>query len=541
MRKVVSIFVILIYIFSTNLYSHEYEPYDDRLLVVFKDEVDRSIIENLNGKIVSEFENIPMLSVIIPSSRTKYLMNNSAIEAIEYDNIVEIKGQVIDWGIERINANRAWNLGYTGKGVKIAIIDTGVDKNHEDIKILGGASFVDYTSSYNDDNGHGTHIAGIIGAKNNDFGVVGVAPDSEIYAVKALNSDGIGYISHIIAGIDWAITNKMDIINLSLGSNTHSLALKSAVDRAYDNGILVVAAAGNERVITYPAMYDSVIAVSAIDSLNNIASFSAIGREIEVSAPGVSILSTHLNNKYKKLSGTSMASGYVTGNIALLIEANRNSSHKEIRSLLTNNAIDLGLAGRDEMYGYGLVQFPYLVMNINKFMDIGGHWAKDDILWTSDKGLMIGTTNKTFSPNEPLTRAQAATIFVRALNLENSRVETSYFNDIGNHWAKNSIEIAYSNGLMVGMGEGIFSPNTLVTREQMAVILERILNHEKIEHKNITFKDIDKNRWSYTSIIRMANLGIFAGYQDGTFRPIEALTRAQMAALMRRIYRYIEN
>ncbi|WP_235426967.1 S8 family peptidase [Cohnella kolymensis] len=244
-------------------------------------------------------------------------------------------------------------------------MDTGIAP-HEDLSVTGGASFVSYTASYADDNGHGTHVAGIIGARNNTIGVVGIAPDSSIYAVKALDYDGSGYLSDIIAGIDWSITNRMDLINLSLGSPQDSLTLHQVVDKAYSNGILVVAAAGNNGTangsgdtLEYPARYESAIAVAAIDSTNQRGYFSATGSKVEVAAPGVNVTSTYLNNSYATMSGTSMATPYVTGNLALIKQANPTLSYTALRSKLDQTVVDLGAAGRDTWYGYGLIQAPY--------------------------------------------------------------------------------------------------------------------------------------------------------------------------------------
>lgn len=152
---------------------------------------------------------------------------------------------------------------------------------------------------------------------------MGVAPNVSLYALKALSNTGSGYISDIIAGIDWSITNKMDIINMSFGSSSSSKALEKAVNTAYNNGLLIVAAAGNTRTlsgktdtINYPAKYNqSVIAVSAIDNNDQRPYWSSTGKEVEVSAPGVNILSTYLNGQIVAMSGTSSAAPFVTGNL----------------------------------------------------------------------------------------------------------------------------------------------------------------------------------------------------------------------------------
>jgi minor extracellular protease Epr len=336
---------------------------NERVVILFKDNIDKDAVLEVKGKINREFNHVPALAVTIPANAIRGLQNNPNILLIENDEVVTVK-QIQDWGISRIEAPKAWECGLTGKGVRIAVVDTGI-AIHEDLNIADGASFTSYTSSFYDDNGHGTHVAGIIGSTNNNFGTVGIAHQSSIFAVKVLDSKGNGYLSDIIAGIDWSITNKMDIINLSLGSTNHSSTLKKVVDKAYNQGILVVAAAGNNGTpdglgdtVNYPARYDSVIAVSATDVNDKRALFSATGSTVEVSAPGVSILSTYLGNKYTQMNGTSMAAPYVAGNLALLKQAYPNLKNTELRVLLQGNIVDLGVEGKDSWFGYGLISTP---------------------------------------------------------------------------------------------------------------------------------------------------------------------------------------
>lgn len=337
---------------------------NERVIVVFRGKADKNLVGQAKGIIKREYKNANALSVSVPSIAIKALKNNPNVIAVEPDVVIKAKSQTLDWGVNRIEAPTAWASSFTGKGVKIGIVDSGI-ATHEDLSIAGGVSFTSYTTSYLDDNGHGTHIAGIIGAKNNGYGTVGVANEASLYAVKVLGKDGSGYLSEIIAGIDWCITNKMDIINLSLGSSTSSYALQQVVDKAYSQGILVVAAAGNDGTTTgsldtvnYPAKYDSVIAVSATDSRDARASFSSTGSKIEVAAPGVNILSTYLNNQYVSISGTSMAAPYVAGNLALLKQANPTLTASQLRMKLRENAVDLGAIGRDNWFGYGLIKAP---------------------------------------------------------------------------------------------------------------------------------------------------------------------------------------
>ncbi|WP_227521954.1 S8 family serine peptidase [Bacillus solitudinis] len=369
MRNVFFIFIVFTLLFTAlpvSFVGAAAPTADERVIILFKNKVDKNIISKANGKIHREYKHVPAVTVSIPAVAMKGLQKNPTIAVIEPDSVVNVT-QTQDWGITQTQAPTAWESGFTGKGVNIAVVDTGIAP-HEDLVISGGASFTAYTTSYSDDNGHGTHAAGIIGARNNNFGTVGIAPEVNLYAVKALDSNGSGYLSDVIAGIDWSITNKMDIINLSLGSTSHSSTLQQVVDKAYNQGILVVAAAGNngtieglEDTVNYPARYASAIAVAATDSSNNRASFSATGNTVEVAAPGVGIVSTYLGNRYVQMSGTSMATPYTAGNLALLKQANPTLTHAELRLKLQENLIDLGDSGKDNWFGHGLIQAPKLV------------------------------------------------------------------------------------------------------------------------------------------------------------------------------------
>ncbi|WP_409303839.1 S8 family peptidase [Peribacillus sp. SCS-155] len=343
----------------------------ERVIVVFKDKTDQNAIKKANAKVKKQFKHIKALTINASQTSIKQLRKDPDVLSIEKDIRVQVKSQYMDWGTHKIQAASAWKTSLTGKGVKVSVIDTGI-ANHPDLALSGGTSVVSYTSSYADDNGHGTHVAGIIGAKNNTIGTVGVAPDASLYAVKALDGRGSGYLSDIIAGIDWSIQNKMDIINLSLGIPTPSYALADAVDRAYNQGILVVAAAGNDGTadgsgdtVDYPAKFPSAIAVSATDEYNNRGIFSSSGDSIEVAAPGVNIVSTFLNGSYARASGTSMAAPFAAGALALLKEANPAATNIAIREKLKNYALDLGTPGRDSLFGYGLVQAHIAVQAIN--------------------------------------------------------------------------------------------------------------------------------------------------------------------------------
>ncbi|MGF7535254.1 S8 family serine peptidase [Bacillus mexicanus] len=349
---------------------------EERVLITYKNtttEYAKDKIES-KGEVKHTYENINAVSLEAPSSSINELKNNPNISSIEKDTILStaeyysLPQQTITYGPKLLNTVNDWNNGLTGEDVRVAIIDSGI-ANHSDLIIAGGKSFVDYTTSYSDDNGHGTHVAGIVSAENNSIGIVGTAPDSKVFALKVLDSEGDGYLSSIVAAIDWSIENKMDIINLSLGTDENSPVLETAIQKAYNSGVLVVAAAGNEASsVLYPAAYDNAIAVSAVDQNKNLASFSNRGPEVEVSAPGVDIISLFPGIRYKNMSGTSMATPFVTGVLALWKQEYPNATVSELRSKLDQNVIDLGTAGRDSYFGYGLVQAPPIKVSTPKYI-----------------------------------------------------------------------------------------------------------------------------------------------------------------------------
>lgn len=272
----------------------------------------------------------------------------------------------VPWGVSKIGAVDSWNL-TKGAGLEVAVIDTGVDLDHPDLlnNLRPGYNVIDPGRKPEDDNGHGTHVAGIIAADDNKRGIVGVAPDAALYPVKALDRRGAGYLSDIIEGIDWAIGQDVDAINLSIGTTVDVQSFHDAVKRAFDAGIVVVAAAGNDGgAVNYPAAYPEAIAIAATDSNNNIPYWSSWGPELDMAAPGVSIYSTYKGGGYTTMSGTSMATPHTAG-AALLLKSRPEfcdtnfdliCDPAEIKNRLEQTALDLGPTGFDPDSGWGLVQ-----------------------------------------------------------------------------------------------------------------------------------------------------------------------------------------
>lgn len=281
--------------------------------------------------------------------------------------IVQLNHETIDYGVKLINAIKEWNT-TCGEGINVAVLDTGIDYRHEDLKIniKGGINFTSSNrSDYMDRAGHGTFCAGVIGAAANGFGIIGVAPRVNIYAVKVLNDKQQGTLNWLLSGIDWCIHNHMDIINMSLGFDKDYPKLHDTVVRAYNDNIVMVAAVGNNKLnpdAEFPARYEEVIGVTAIDSKKHTAKFNTMGSKVEVAAPGVNITSTYLNNQYAQGSGTSFATPHVVGAIALIQSSfkkknGRKMTNEELRNFLHEHCEDLGIKGRDRIYGLGLFKF----------------------------------------------------------------------------------------------------------------------------------------------------------------------------------------
>lgn len=264
------------------------------------------------------------------------------------------------WNLPMIDMERSWDLSQGSNKVIIAVVDTGIDLDHPEFagKLTKGYNVIEDTDNPMDDNGHGTHVAGIIAARaNNGDGIAGITWNSRLMPIKAIGADGSGTAFDIAQGIRWATDNGADVINLSVGNYTSSAALRDACRYAYQKNVVLVAATGNDATDQpgYPAAYKEVFGVSAIDHNRERADFSNYGDYVDVVAPGVDIPSTYIYSDYAALSGTSMACPHVTAFAALIRSVNPRLSADEVMTLMRKTAIDLGTQGKDKLYGYGMI------------------------------------------------------------------------------------------------------------------------------------------------------------------------------------------
>ncbi len=329
------------------------------------------LVRNLGGVVRHSYDLLPAVAVELPRGALAALRAAPGVAMVEEDQIVRLVDTELDnsWGVKHIGAGEVHPVN-SGEGIKVAILDTGIDYGHPDLddNYAGGYDFVNADPYPLDDHYHGTLVAGAVAAEDNDSGVVGVAPAAELYALKVLDDEGSGWSSDIIAALNWAVNNGMDVANMSFGGPDYSWSLETAVANAYQAGVLLVAAAGNEGTcggsgdnVAYPARFDEVIAVGATDSDDLRPCFSSTGPAVELAAPGVSVRTTYLGGGYVWANGTSLASPHVAGAAALVLasgisDGNGNGRvNDDARLWLQETADDLGAAGRDSWYGFGLV------------------------------------------------------------------------------------------------------------------------------------------------------------------------------------------
>ena len=338
-----------------------------------------ALVQGNGGFVLRAFQLIPALAARLPEDLLSDLRQNPNIAYVEDDAAVMAIEPMLDgleyedaWGVSHIGSNALHDRNIRGAGVKIAVLDTGIDYNHPDLdgNFVAGDNFIsidpDNHDPYDDSwNSHGTHVAGIIAAERNGEGVVGVAPEASIYAIKVLDGAGFGTLSSLIAGIEWAVANEMDLANMSIEVGMDFASLEQACAAAEEAGLLIVAAAGNSfgDEMMYPARYGSVIAVTATGMDDAALSLSAVGPEMELAAPGDGIYSTTANGGYDLLTGTSQAAPHVTGVAALVFSSGFDMDlngdgivdQSDVRLRLRQTALDLGEPGMDNVYGYGLI------------------------------------------------------------------------------------------------------------------------------------------------------------------------------------------
>lgn len=353
---------------AKNTSAASYAPAE--IIVQFRPLVPQGLIEKITQDTKAQIKEklmLPRTFVLkVPSGQEENLVKTFSRNPLVSYAELNYQAQALEvpsdpyfgnqWGMTKVQGPQAWDISHGSPSAKIAILDTGIDKDHEDLAAKTVAR-VNFTTAASDDDlyGHGTHVAGIAAAlTNNSVGVAGLGYEASLMSVKVLDDSGSGYYSWVANGINWAADNGAKVINLSLGGSSGSTTLKNAVDYAWSKGVVLACAAGNSSNTspTYPAYYSNCLATAATDSNDQKASWSSYGSWVDVAAPGVDIFSTLPNHKnkiailnYGSLSGTSMATPHVAGLAGLLFGYNLGLSNSQVRSAIETYADDIAGTG----------------------------------------------------------------------------------------------------------------------------------------------------------------------------------------------------
>jgi subtilisin len=340
--------------------------------VGWDDDHGRSKAQAAADEVIREFA-FDAMTARMSATAAEALGDHPHVRYVEENGTMQALAQSLPWGQDRVDSEVAHSNGDTGDGADIAILDTGIDSDHPDLtaNIGAGKAFVTCSTrggcrygakpadntcytSWDDDNDHGSHCAGIADAVDNSQGVVGTSTKATLHAVKVLDKCGSGSFSDIAAGVEYVADQGWDVGSMSLGASSSSEALRDACQYAHDKGVFLVGAAGNSGPCTdcvgYPAAYDTVMAVSATTESDTLAEFSSTGPEVEIAAPGDTVNST-IPGGYDEFSGTSMSCPHVAGAAGQLMA--NGATNTEVRDTLKSTAEDIGLGGNEQ--GSGLL------------------------------------------------------------------------------------------------------------------------------------------------------------------------------------------
>jgi serine protease len=351
--------------------------------VAFSTQKANRLLRKYNVDALMHLQQVNASVVELTQAQLAQFKNDPSVQYVEVDpkryilDVPSIKAQTTPYGITMVQANLVSDVNATN--TKVCVIDTGYHLSHADLPNTGvsGFAFSGHGTWNSDGNGHGTHVAGTMVALNNADGVIGVLPSAKagVHIVKIFNNSGNWTTaSNLIQAIQSCKDAGAKVVNMSLGGGSSSTTEQTAMTNFYNGGMLLVAAAGNSgnTSLSYPASYDAVVSVAAVDSSRNLASFSQRNAQVELAGPGVAVNSTWNNGGYNSISGTSMASPHVAAVAALVWSNHPQCTAPQIRSALNRTAQDRGTAGRDTSFGFGIVQAKAAVDDITNNGCSGG-------------------------------------------------------------------------------------------------------------------------------------------------------------------------
>ena len=470
------------------------------------------------------------------------------------------------WALAFLDASALWRQGLTGAGVRLAIIDSGITLDHEDLdprRVAPGFNFLDNNTDVRDNLGHGTRVAGIVVAtRDNGRGMTGLLSEVTIVPLKVMDP-GRGLTSHAVQAIKAAAnTFDVDVINMSFGipGGGVSQALNEAVDYALARGLILVAAAGNygdrpaeANLMIYPAAHPGVVSVAAIGRNGRVVNFSQRNRGLTVAAPGSDLVTIDHRNRtayHMNVCGTSYASPHVAAMAVVARSLNPDITSAQFMDLLRQSAVNPGPGNFNDVYGYGVVNINRFLNSFVWFNDIDSvRWARESILYMAERNLLNGVGDGAFAPNQPTSRAMFVTVLGRIYREAGGHipVRNDNFVDTRNDsWYSRYVAWAAEQGIVYGFRHGNqyqFRPSDPVTREQAATFLARFavhVNQNSQGHPSGLDNFLDGNAvagWATEAMAWVVEEGIITGINtpDGTaLQPQENSTRAQVAVIMQR-------
>jgi hypothetical protein len=468
------------------------------------------------------------------------------------------KYAIKQWSIDSTEISSAWDKGYNGAGVRIAVIDSGIDAGHEDLagaKIDTGFNMIDGTDDVTDKLGHGTFVSGVLVAtRDNKLGIAGFCTDATIVPLKCFSDSLETKASYVISAIYEAVDGyACDVINLSVGMDINLKSLEEAVEYAASKGIIVVSAVGNDGTakLDYPAAYQCVVGVGAVNTDGRVANFSQRNDSVYVVAPGGSIpgLGIISSSSYVSGSGTSYSTPFVTAAAVILKQYAPSATYFDFATLLRKAAVDQGETGYDTSYGYGSLDYAKFVeaMEEYNFDDIGkvysdveAHWAKESIRYCVNLGLFNGITDSSFEPETDMSRAMFVTVLAR-MSGEDISSYTNSFSDVpSDAWYKDACAWASEKGIVTGTGDGIFNPDGKITREQIAALLYRYaklygISDGTYDDTELSFYDSGSiSAWAQAAMQWANQNELITGRENNTICPLDSAKRSELATIMSR-------
>lgn len=524
-----------------------------------------SELNSENGVYVVKGEdNLQNLGNIVEYSETNEKAHLCAMTNDPYINS--------QWDLPDTEYSSAYQRGYDGEGVRVAIIDSGIHYTHEDFEhtnIETGFNTSNNTNNTNDMLGHGTFVASTIAATtNNNKGIAGLCSKATIIPIKCFEDSKDTDLSLIIKGIYCAVDDyHCDVINLSLGTETDSQFLRDAVNHAVNSGTIVVAAVGNDgkSTINYPAAYNNVVGVGSYNENGEHASFSQYNNSVYVSAPGAELVGAgrvktkpFTDQSYVIGGGTSYSTPIVSAAAIMLKQFDNNATNSQFMDLIKRSSVDAGQQGYDIFYGWGKLNFKNYIELMEKtdpstsiptrhtFDDMKGHWAEKHADFCYDKGLFEGDEYNNFMPDAIMNRAMFATVLGR-LSGEKISGYTNVFADVeDNSWYAQSCAWGNNNGYINGVGYNRFMPFNPITREQLVTMLYRysqknnlLMNTFNTNILNNFGDDETVSDYAKEAMLWAVGYGIITG-REGNLCPQAEAPRAEVAVIASRYCNVVE-